>query len=727
MRLELGSTVKSNNSGNFYERDERVYRCLIRSFTTLAFIPLILVAFVAGEAAAQSPEAAQGEEAGLPDQVGPVVVNGSAAAGSAAAVRSAKGGVAVTTHHYDNLRTGWNNSETTLTAANFPADFGLLSAVTLDDQVDAQPLVVPHQSLVINGARSTHDAVYVVTESNSVYAIDASTGAILLSRNLGSPVPWPLGCTNNGPNVGINGTPVIDLTRGTLYVIAYVNLSGDPENPNPAYQLHALNLSTLADKARSPVTIAASHALTDGSTYSFNATYQRQRPGLLELAGKVYAGFGSFCTYAADRSRGWLLGWNAMTLAPLWTNQLNDTQATDPGVNPPFFLSSIWMSGFGIAGQGTDLYFATGNSDCNYFVSPEQCPATSTYDGKTNIQESVVKLKGTLTGIDGIFNPGNTLQLDKYDLDLGSGGVLLLPAQSGKLLAVAAGKTGDLYLLDTKNLSTPLDTQAIEGCWCGPSYFKGPDGISRIISSHGGGGRGNLHIWQVQLSPSPHLVLEASATIASGGLFPGFFTSVSSNGTKAGSAIIWAVGRPVDPNTNYVNLYAFPATAADGTLNQLFSSPAGSWPNTGGNPNIVPVVANGKVYVASAFLDDQGNTRGQLAIFGAGSTGASLTAAPAQNALHPSPVAPVGSSPHAISGTLQALSGSTLTLTTRTGKSVTVDASQAIRNRRVKGPLSVGDSLSVQGSSITATGALVATSIGQAKGSSSEGFWPPDR
>jgi hypothetical protein len=115
----------------------------------------------------------------------------------------------------------------------------------------------------------------------------------------------------------------------------------------------------LTDKAGSPVTVSASHKLTDGSTFTFNAKYQRQRPALLELNGNIYAGFGSFCDFQANNSRSWLLGWHATTLIPLPTNQLNDTQATSP---TSFFLSSIWMSGYGISGTGTELYFATGNS-----------------------------------------------------------------------------------------------------------------------------------------------------------------------------------------------------------------------------------------------------------------------------------------------------------------------------------------------------------------------------
>src|SRR5271166_3132945 len=117
----------------------------------------------------------------------------------------------VTTYHYDTLRTGWNNQETMLTASSFPSTFGILKTVQLDDQVDVQPLVVPG-SQIANGGLTTDDVAYVATENNTVYAIDASTGAILLSRNLGSPVPNPLGNNNNGPHVGLNGTPVIDLS-----------------------------------------------------------------------------------------------------------------------------------------------------------------------------------------------------------------------------------------------------------------------------------------------------------------------------------------------------------------------------------------------------------------------------------------------------------------------------------------------------------------------------------
>ena len=248
---------------------------------------------------------------------------------------------AVTTYHNDNFRTGWNNHESLLTPkAVGSSSFGQLASVKLDDQVDAQPLVMPDQKIGSGSNAGKHDVVYVATEGNTVYAIDASNGKILLHRNFGTPVSYPLGCTNNGPNVGINSTPVIDPDSGTLYVIIYTD-----ESQGPVYRIHALSLDNLKDKVK-PVVVKGSHTLTDGTQFNFNATYQRQRPGLLLANGNVYAGFGSFCDLAANLSRGWLLGWEAGSLQPLSGNEVFDTQATSPD---DFFLSSIWMSGYGVA------------------------------------------------------------------------------------------------------------------------------------------------------------------------------------------------------------------------------------------------------------------------------------------------------------------------------------------------------------------------------------------
>jgi hypothetical protein len=608
----------------------------------------------------------------------------------------------VYTYHYDNLRTGWNPSETTLTPTNVgPTSFGVLAQVALDDQVDAQPLVVPNQQITAGPTPGTYQVVYVATEANTVYAINAANGAVLHSRKLGDPVPKPPGCASTIlPHVGISSTPVIDVAANALYVVAYTLMSGT----TPTYKVFALNLNDLKDKI-APRTVAASHTLSDGTTiYNFDAAVQRQRPALLAASSNIYAGFGSFCDAKASLSRGWLLGWQASTLAPLAANQLTDTLATGS-----FFLSAIWMSGYGIAAAPNgNLFFTTGNS------------AQGTYDGVRNIQESVVKVDPQLVNLLGIFTPSIEDLLDKLDGDLSSGGVLLLPRQPPfPPLAVTAGKEGMMYLLNRASLGgfTPggpdkvLDTKFIGSCWCGPSYFTGPDGVGRVVSSGGGGANSaQITVWKVQTSPTVALVLEAAAPPVASGQDPGTFTTVSSNGTQAGTAILWAIGRPTDSNPATVNLYAFTATPSSGTLPLLFSSPAGSWPNTGGGANLVPVVANGRVFVAS---------NQQLTIFGLGGhpfvARAAAAAKPAALNTH--------QPPHEITGILEHIDGPVLTLRTRTGTIARVDDSDALRRKQI-GVLVPGNAYTAQGT-YDSTGALRAQSVARAKDSAA--IWPLDR
>jgi len=493
---------------------------------------------------------------------------------------------AVTTYHNDNFRTGWNSTETVLTPANVnPSKFGLLVTVTLDEQVDAHPLVVPGVTITAGSNQGKHDVVYVVTENDTVYAIDAKVGTVLLSQNLGKPVAKPLGCGNNGPNVGITSTPVIDTTSGTLYLIAYTQ-----DSTGPAYRLHAMDLGSLADKV-TPQVVTGSHTLDDGTSFVFNAAYQRQRPSLLLANGNVYAGFGSFCDFAANNSRGWLLGWSAASLAPLSANQILDTQATSPHA---YFLTPIWMSGYGLAADDSgNILFVTGNSDYD----------GTTYDGVSNLQESVVKVSPDLTTVVDLFTPSNVASLDQTDADFGSGGVMVLPDQPGSTphLAVAAGKVGSMFFMNEDKLggfsttkNNVLGTYSIGNCWCGESYFVDPnDGLARVVSS--GGNR--VKVWKLLTSPTTKLMGATQSPAISTGQNGGFFTSVSSNG-KA-NPIIWALSRPLSGRTNGITLYAFNPESGGTTMTALFHGSAGTWPNFGGDSNQVPIVANGKVYVAS--------------------------------------------------------------------------------------------------------------------------------
>lgn len=623
----------------------------------------------------------------------PAQVIKDARAGAATVSVASEPKFAVITYHYDNLRTGWNNSESSLSYKNVRnGSFGLLHTATVDDQVDAQPLIVPDETTTRGVDPGEHDVVYVATENDTVYAIDASSGTVLFDQNLGTPVSTPLGCNNNGPNVGINGTPVVDLTANVMYVIAYVSESG-----TPTYIVHELNLADLTD-AVAPVVVSASHTLTNGYTYTFNATYQRQRPGLLEANGNIYAGFGSFCDFSASASRGWLLGWQAGSLTPLAANRLNDSLATSPD---DFFLSSIWMSGYGVAADPSgNVYFVTGNSD------------PSTYNGVTNVQESVVKVSSDLTTLLSLFTPSDVGQLDKGDVDFGAGGVLLLPMPTASFppLAAAAGKNGTMFLLSQNNLggytaggpNNDVDAKQIGGCWCGESYFDAAkDSLPRIVAS--GGNR--LTVWKVRTSPKTKLVLAGSSSGLPDGQDPGFFTTVSSAGAEPG-AIIWAVARP-EGSPGTVTLFAFKSEAGRGsTLDILFQAPAGPWPSLTANADLVPVVANGKVYVASYE---------QLDIFGIGST---FEKAATTRTSH----AAIGA-PHDVTGTLIAIRGSILTLRTRTGKIARVDDSAAVRHER-SADLIAGEPFNVRGT-YDASGVLHAAAIVRAK--PSQATWPPDR
>ncbi len=634
-------------------------------------------------------------------------VDAGGGAGTQTAALSGTGTIAkvqVLTYHNNALRTGWNAAETSLTSSVVGgASFGLLHQVTLDDQVDAQPLLVT--GLTVAGG--THDVVYVATEGNTVYAIDATSGAVLLSTNLGTPVPistLPGGCNLNGNNVGINSTPVIDLASQTLDVIAYIY----PSSGAQKFMVHALSLTTLVDKV-TPVEVTASHALSNGTTlYSFTAKSSRQRAALVEANGNIYAGFASFCDLNANSSRGWLLGWNASTLAPVAPAQLYN-QVLPSNSPDDYFLTSIWMSGYGPAWDGgSNLFFVTGNSDYS----------GTTYDNTNaiNLSESVVAWSTTLNDVVSYFSPtdspADVATLDKNDGDFGAGGVMLLPTQMGSfpLLAVAAGKEGNMYLMNQSSLggedsAAVLGEYGVGGCWCGPSYFLGSDGVGRVISSGGS----NINVWKVQTAPTTALVADSAFTspAISTGQDPGFFTSVSSNGTTAGSAVIWAVNRPFD-STHDVTLYAI--DAATGT--QLFSGVAGTWPNTSGNANLVPTVANGKVYVAAYQT---------LSIFGVEAPGQTLLAQP--EIASPSPPAEPVLSAHQISGFIRSAAGALVVIELRDGTRVTADLTEATR-RHTAVQAAVGEPVLVRGD-YDHNGVLQAESFLHAK--PQPVLWRPDR
>jgi hypothetical protein len=605
-----------------------------------------------------------------------------------AASGAAQADVGVATYHNDNYRTGWNPDETVLDARSVAGNkFKLIKAVKLDGQIDAQPLIVANQKV---GNHSARDVAYIVTETDFVYAIDAASGRILAQRQLGTAVPGdslPGGCNNNAPIVGIDSTPVIDTATGIIYVIADTY---NASTGNAKYRLHALSLATLADTMPA-VTVTASGTLSNGKTYRFNASVSRLRAALLLSRGNVYAGFASYCDESADQTRGWVLGWNASSLAPLAGNELTDMRAHS---TDNYFLSSVWMSGYGLAADPSgNVYFVTGNSDYS----------GDSYNAVENIAESAASVSPDLSTVNGVFTPSDWSQLDNYDEDFGSGGLMLLPPQSGQPdLAVAAGKDGNLYLLNADSMAA-INSYQIGGCWCGQSYYTGADGLGRVVT----GGGNYIGIWKVKGTKNPSLggALWSSVGVDNG-QDPGVFTSISSNGSSNdASVVIWAVGHPTDNYPAKIELYAF-----DRRAHLLFVGTAGSWPNTGGNANIVPTVANGHVYVASYGL---------LAIFGLSSGPAAALPVNTQKPYRPA----LASNEHEVYGKIRSVNGADIVIARRNGRLLSIDASDAIRAGDYARPM-VGRALIARGT-YAPSGVMQARYVLHAK--SDPALWLPDR
>ena len=469
----------------------------------------------------------------------------------------------------------------------------------------------------------------------------------------------------------------------------------------PVYRVHAVSLSTLHDTVSPAPIVSASAALLDASQYSFNPQFSRQRAALLLSGGKLYAAFASYCDAGGVQTRGWLLAWNTPGLAMLPANYL--TNLTAPQIGVARYLTTIWMSGYGPStlSSGDNIYLATGNS------------ARPTYAAPVNLSESVVKIAPDLSGIQGYFTDPDQADLDKADLELGSGGVMVLPTMPGAnpRLLIAAGKAGNMYLLDATPANTVklLATYAIGPCWCGPSFYTGADGVSRVVSSGGS----SVIIWDLHTSKNSRATLTQERMVPiSSGQDGGFFTSVSSNGVKAGTAIIWAVGRPTTV-PSAPTLYAIDPV----TGHILLQMAAGSWVNGGSNANIVPTVANGHVYIGS---------NGQLQIFGLPASGATaaVVAAAATTATAPDEVAPVAAMPftRTVTGWIRQMDKVGLTIETRNGASVRVDT-QAADAEGDAVAAALGQAVQVTGK-VSVNGVLLADLVLHAKQSSA--FWSAD-
>ena len=513
--------------------------------------------------------------------------------------------VSVLTQHNSNDRTGWNAHETALTTSNVKGQqFGKLFTLSVDDQVYAQPLVVGH--VAIGGG--AHNVVYVATVNNSVYAFDADDGTPYWQKSYTASGMRPPRRTDMtgacggqyqdfSGNIGIVGTPVIDSLNGTMYFVTR-STSGS------AYvqHLHAVSIVDGSERAGSPRQITASIAGGgDGSvngTITFDAQRQNQRQGLTLLGGNVYVSFSSHCDWGPYH--GWILGYDATTLQQRIV--YNATPEGDAG--------GMWESGMGLAGDASgNLYAVTGNGAVGVAGDPASL---------TNRGESALKLtpSGSTLQVASFFTPHDYELLNQYDLDYGGMGSFLIP---GTNLFLTGAKNGSLYLLDRDAMggwsaSADLVKQVVAlggnaNLHCQPAYYGGStkafvyvwsenDPLRAIPFDRGTG----------MLSPSGQVVSPAHGPTGQSGAI----LSVSSDGDKDGTAILWASYASSGDAEHTVSPGVLRAFDANDVTKELWSSDASAARDGVGYyaKFAAPTVVNGHVYLAT--FSNQVAVYGQL-------------------------------------------------------------------------------------------------------------------
>jgi hypothetical protein len=499
-------------------------------------------------------------------------------------------GTDVVTYKYDALRTGQNLTESTLTISNVTVStFGKLRNLMVDGLVDAQPLYLSQ----LRVAGVTHNVVFVATEHDSVYAFDADTGNALWQVSLiaaGETTSDDHGCHQVTPEIGVTSTPVIDRNAGAHGTIFIVAMTKDSSS-NYHQRLHALDITTGADITGSPTEITATYGATTFAPGSY-----KERPALLLNNGTIYTSWSSHCD---DGSYGgWIIALSESTLAI--TSALNvATGASGSGYGSQG--PSIWMSGGGPAADAAgNVYVLTANGRFETTLSMAGFPSGGDYG---NSFVKIASTNGTL-GVSDYFTMSGEITESNGDVDLGSGGVMLLPDMTDaggtvRQLAVGAGKDGNLYVVDRNNMGKfnsvgnniwqQLNGVLGRGIWSTPAYFN-----SHIYYGPQSGPLMAFSVTNALLSSSP---TSQSATQFT---YPGTFPVVSANGTS--NAIVWAY-----ENTSPAVLHAYAATNLATELYNSNQASGGRDQFGAGNKNIAPVVADGKVFVA---------TTNSVAVFG---------------------------------------------------------------------------------------------------------------
>jgi hypothetical protein len=537
----------------------------------------------------------------------------------------------IVTERYDNSRLGANLQETQLDTSSVDvASFGKLWSYTVNGSVYAQPLYV--RNVAIPG-QGTHNLLYVVTMNDFVYAFDADSGADtpLLSLDLTTQVPGshPNTMTEIGVpsdniigNVGIESTPQIDLASQTMYLVARTremdgacNAAGAP-NPTFCQRLHALDITTLAEKPGSPVvlggSVPGSSNGSSGGVLPFDPKIEDQRASLAYANGRIFIAWSGH----SDQFdyHGWVMVYDATTL------QQTKIWSSSPVGSTGFNGGGIWMAGRApVVDADGNVYYMTGNGP---------------YDGVDSFGESFVKFGPTPdTPLLDWFTPNEVDTLNANDADLGGSGPILIP---GTDLLAGAGKSGKFFIThaaDMGHLGVGTGNTNIEQAFSnGGQQIKG----GSIFWNRGGGVGSWMYVWADSHSAlkayhfnddfgtgSPVIPAFDTATVSQSALFSsngsgGGVMTLSANGGTPGSGIVWssmATPGGSDPNSG-INPGMLRALDADNLTNELWNSNQNSARDSSGNwPKFSPpTVVNGRVYLGSFPSDGVGDT--QVNVYG---------------------------------------------------------------------------------------------------------------
>lgn len=428
------------------------------------------------------------------------------------------------------------------------------------DKVYAQPLYLV-------GAGGKPDQVFVFTDGNKAYGLDATTGMPTWNKSFGTALTAnPCGSFGDNGGFGITGTPVIDAASRTIY-FANASSSG-----GTVHQAHAINADTGEELQGWPVNVTM--MAKSGST-SFNSAAQKQRAGLTLLNGKVYIGFGGHVG-DCNEYHGWVVGIDTMTQG------ITSWATTAIG-------GAVWGAS-GFASDGTSLFFATGNSKSSASAGP------NTDSGTWGGSETIFKFGGDLkqpanSATTDFFLPSNWAALDDADQDMGGTSPILVDvagATPSKLL-VSLGKDGNAYLVDRTNLggmdATPIAKLKVSTSQIINAMVGYHTATATYVSFKGTGsgcpsGSGGLTTFKISAESPPKLSMAWCAGPSGAGS-----PTVTSTDASGANTTVWVVGSDnklhgLDGDTGKENVAAG-TTSGVATIQ-------------------VPIVAKGRIFVAGS-------------------------------------------------------------------------------------------------------------------------------